>query len=128
MNGRERGRCRRSGARRHGLVGRKGRRRHLGGRTPCRMVPERYGIKLNASSYCGISQGAQSLVENELRKGGATDIMEKIQDAMRTLLASALVQCCEVSRRGSFAGARVALHRAAREPDGAASAQSSKVN
>jgi hypothetical protein len=59
------------------------------------MVPERYGIKLNASSYCGIPQGAQSLVENELRKGGATDIMEKIQDAMRTLLASALVQCCE---------------------------------
>ena len=40
--------------------------------------------------------GARMLVENELRKGGATDMMEKIQDAVRTLLAAALVQCCEV--------------------------------
>jgi hypothetical protein len=95
MNCREYGWCRRSGARRHGLVGRKRRRRHLGGRAPCRIVPERYGIELNASSYCGTPQGAQALVENELRKGDATDIMEKIQDAMRTLLASAVVQCCE---------------------------------
>jgi hypothetical protein len=36
------------------------------------------------------------LAENELRKGGATDMMQKIQDAMRMLLAATLVQCCEV--------------------------------
>jgi hypothetical protein len=33
--------------------------------------------------------------ENELQKGGIENVMEKIQGAVRVLLASTIVQCCE---------------------------------
>jgi hypothetical protein len=33
--------------------------------------------------------------KNELWKGGVENMMEKIQGAMRALLASTIVQCCE---------------------------------
>jgi hypothetical protein len=36
-----------------------------------------------------------SSAENELRKEGLKNMMERIQGAMRALLASTIVQCCE---------------------------------
>lgn len=32
---------------------------------------------------------------DELRKGGVDNVMDKLQNALRVLLASTIVQCCE---------------------------------
>jgi hypothetical protein len=68
---------------------------NLTGRAPCRVASGRSGSRVTPAASGGYAEGASVLVGNGQRKSGAIDMMEKTQGAVRTLLASALVQCCE---------------------------------